>query len=67
VDVKLAAVDPAATVTETGTVSAELLSETVTTEPPDGAAPESVTVQIDVPPEATVVGEHCSAETVGIG
>ena len=63
----MAVLDPAATVTETGTVSAELLSETVTIEPPEGAAPESVTVQVDVPPEATVVGEHCSAETVGSG
>ena len=67
VAVKLAVVEPAATVTKAGTVSAELLSETATSEPPEGAAPERVTVQVDIAPEKTVLGEHCNADTVTTG
>jgi hypothetical protein len=61
---KLAVVDPAAMVTDAGTVSAGLLAETATIDPPEGANPESVTVQVDVAPEARVPGEHCNADTV---
>lgn len=55
---KLAVVAPAATVTEAGTVKALLLSESVTTVPPVGAASDSVTVQVVEAPEPTVVGVH---------
>ena len=58
---------PAATVTEAGAVNAELLSETVTAEPPVGAAADSVTVQVEVAPEAMFVGEQTSLETVTAG
>jgi hypothetical protein len=57
----------AATVTEAGVVKAALLSESVTTEPPAGAARDRVTVQVEPEPEATLAGEHCRAETVGGG
>jgi hypothetical protein len=67
VAVKLAVAAPATTATEAGTASAELLSETATEAPPLGAAPESVTVQIEVPPEVTVAGEHDTAEIVRSG
>jgi hypothetical protein len=49
VAVKLAVVDPAATVTEAGTVTAELLLARLTANPPLGAAAFSVTVQLSVP------------------
>ncbi len=44
-----AVVDPAGTVTEAGTVTDELLLDSVTTAPPAGAAAVSVTVQASVP------------------
>ena len=53
----------AATVTEAGVVSAELLSEKEMAAPPEGAAAERVTVQVLEAPELTVVGEHCRPET----
>jgi hypothetical protein len=65
VAVKVAVVAPAATVTEAGVVKAALLSESVTTEPPAGAARDKVTVQVELEPEATLAGEHCSFEIVG--
>jgi hypothetical protein len=65
VTVKVPVVAPAATVTEAGVVKAAVLSESVTTNPPVGAARDSVTVQVEVAPEATLVSEHCKAETVG--
>jgi hypothetical protein len=52
-------------VTEAGVLSAALLLETVTTEPPAGADEDRVTVHVELAPEATLVGEHCRAETVG--
>ena len=62
VAVKVALAAPAATVTvpDAGNVSAALLSETVTTDPPPGAAPESVTVQVEAAPDTTDAGAHCS-------
>lgn len=44
VTVKFALVDPAATVTLLGTLAEELLLESETTLPPDGAAADRVTV-----------------------
>jgi hypothetical protein len=46
---KLAVAAPAATVTEAGTVTAELLLATPTAKPPLAAATFSVTVQLSVP------------------
>jgi hypothetical protein len=55
--VKPALVAPAATVTLAGTEArAELLLASVTTEPPDGAAPFRVTVPCEELPPVTVVG-----------
>jgi hypothetical protein len=53
---KLAEVEPAATVTEAGTVSRLLLSVSVTTAPPVGAARFKVTVQVLAVLEVRVVG-----------
>ena len=49
VAVKLTVVAPAATVTEAGTVTAELLLVRLTTKPPVGAAALSPTVHVSVP------------------
>jgi hypothetical protein len=49
VAVKLPVVDPAATVTEAGTVTAVLLLARLTANPPLAAATFSVTVQLSVP------------------
>ena len=46
---KLPVVDPAATVTEAGTVTAVLLLATLTAKPPLAAAALNVTVQLSVP------------------
>ncbi|MCU1336772.1 MAG: hypothetical protein JWO19_2353 [Bryobacterales bacterium] len=60
VAVKVAVVAAGATVTEAGTVNAEVaLLESVTVEPPVGAALESVTVQVVVDDAASVVLVHC--------
>ncbi|MBN9662330.1 MAG: hypothetical protein J0H49_29295 [Acidobacteria bacterium] len=60
-----AEVEPAATVTDEGTVRAELLSEMATARPPVGAALERVTVHEDAPPEVTDVGVQVSRLGVG--
>ena len=60
-------VAPADTVTEAGTVSAPLLEESPTEEPPVGAARDNVTVQVEVTPEVTELGEHERPETAGGG
>jgi hypothetical protein len=56
----VADVVPAAIVTDAGTAAAVELSERATTEPPDGAAPESVTVQVLETPPVTEPGTHCT-------
>ncbi len=57
---------PAATVTLAGTVAtAVLLLDSVTTAPPDGAGPLSVTVPCDEVPPVTVVGDSDSVASDG--
>src|SRR5437773_11176978 len=60
-------VAPAGTVTEAGTVVLGSLLVSITSAPPDGAAPVSVTVfpLVDAPP-TTEVGDSVTAETVGL-
>jgi hypothetical protein len=54
---KVAVLAPAATVTDAGTVKALLLPERLTTVPPL-AGSDSVTVHVDVDPEASAAGVH---------
>jgi hypothetical protein len=62
-----AAVWPAATLIDPGTLTDALLLASVTLEPPDGAALDSITVQLDVAPELTVDGLQASDDTLGGG
>jgi hypothetical protein len=62
---KGALVEPAATVTALGTVTALLLSETLTLTPPLGAAPLSVGVQVTLPGPVIVALLHENALNVG--
>lgn len=60
---KTAAVDPAGTVTEIGTVTSGLVLDTATAAPPEGAGLDRVTVH-DVPaPEPRVVRLQAKEET----
>jgi hypothetical protein len=59
VAINVANVLPAAIVTDAGTAAAVELSERATTAPPEGAAPESVTVQVLETPPVTEPGAHC--------
>ena len=61
VAVNVAVVDPAATVTDPGTVSAAVLLDSVTVPPPVFV---SVTVQLLVPPLLSVAGVHDNELTV---
>jgi hypothetical protein len=63
VALKLALTAPAATATETGTVSDELLLARVTTEPPVGAICVRVTVQAPTALWPRLVGLQTSDET----
>jgi hypothetical protein len=65
--VKVAEEAPAATVTDVGTVTEVLLSERLTTAPPEGAAPDSATVQVLDTPPITVPGAHRMDESVTAG
>ena len=64
VAVNWALLDPAATVTLAGTVTLALLSESVTANPPAGAAPLSVTVHAEVPGAFTLAGVQVKPLTV---
>jgi len=65
VAVNVAVVAPAPTVTDEGTVSSVLLSDTATAVPPAGAAPESVTVHVLLPDELRLAGEQLSEVRLG--
>ena len=65
VAVKVAVVAPAATVTEGGTARAELLSDTLTSVPPLGAACDKVTVQVTFPGGVSELGVHVRLVSVG--
>ena len=67
VTVKLALLDPEATVTLAGTVVALELSESDTTAPPLGAGALKVTVPVEEFPPATLVGLTVTAERAGAG
>ena len=58
VAVNVTVVDPADTVTFAGTVRA-LLSAEIATGVPAVGADDNVTIQFELAPETTVVGEHC--------
>jgi hypothetical protein len=64
---KVADEAPAATVTEAGTDRAALLSDRVMTVPPAGAAPLRLTVQVEVPEPAMLVGVQFSPDRVVVG
>ena len=63
VALKVAVVEPAATVTEAGTISEALLLARVTDDPPVGAACVSVTVQVLTALCPRLVGLHATPET----
>jgi hypothetical protein len=65
VALNVAVVAAAATVTDAGTVRKALVSEIVTNAPPAGAAPVSVTVQLELLEGFNEVGLHEREETVG--
>lgn len=65
--VKLALVDPAATVTFAGTDVAVELSESETSAPPLGAAALSVTVPLDELPPTTLLGLTDTVESAALG
>jgi hypothetical protein len=65
VTVNVALVAPAATVTLAGTLAETLLSCNVTTTPPVGAAPVSLTVAVELVPPTTEVGLRLKDVTVG--
>lgn len=64
--VKVAVEAPAATVTDTGSVTKALLSDSVTTAPPAGALPVNVTVHMADVPEPSAVGVQVRALSVTV-
>jgi len=67
VAVKFAVVAPTTTITDAGTISAALFEGSPTVAAPAWAADVSVTVQEEVAPDATELGEQDKPETAGIG
>ena len=63
VALNVAEATPEPTVTDAGTVNAVLVSVRVTAAPPAGAAPERITVHVELPPDVTVLGEHANEDT----
>ena len=63
VAVNVAEVDPAATATDAGTVSAALFEDSDTFAPPAGAEVDRLTLHVLVPPEVNVLGEHKTDES----
>jgi hypothetical protein len=59
--------DPAGIVADAGIVAAVELAERPITAPPDGAAPDSVTVQVLGAPPVTAPGAHWMDESVTAG
>lgn len=64
--VKVAVVEPALTVTDTGTVALGLSLERETTVPPVGAAAANVTLPIEELPPTTLAGFNVKAEIIGV-
>jgi hypothetical protein len=62
----VAVVAPASTLTLAGTCAAALLLESVTTAPPEGAAPLSVTVPVEPVPPITLAGFTDTDESVTV-
>jgi len=60
----VAEVAPAVMLTEAGTVRLALLLRKATEAPPDGAPPDSATIHVLEAPDARLVGEQISSETV---
>jgi hypothetical protein len=66
VAVKFADVAPDGTATDVGTVNAAALLESATVTPPEPAACDSVTVQVEVAPEARLAGaQETELTTIG--
>ena len=65
VRLNVAAVRPAATMTVEGTCAMVFVVDSVTTAPPDGAAPVSLMVPVAPWPPKTVVGFSVSDDTFG--
>ena len=65
--VKLAEIAPSGTVMLAGTLAAPLLRESITSAPPAGAGPLSVSVACEVWPPITFVGFSCNEARVGRG
>jgi hypothetical protein len=64
VTAKVPVVAPAATVTLAGTAADALLLERLTSAPPVGAAPLSVTVPVELAPPTRLVGTRATDATV---
>jgi hypothetical protein len=57
---KVDVVEPLDTVTDAGMASAPTLLDSATAAPPDPAAFDSVTIQVDAAPELRLVGEQAN-------
>jgi hypothetical protein len=53
----------AGTVTDAGTLSIALFEDNATVAPPANAGNASVTVQVELPPDNTLAGEHVRLDT----